>query len=337
MTDQAPAFTRRRILTTGAVALAATALPRVADAASARPRPAGGTVLASLDGTWDFLPTTGTPAAPPASGTWSDIRVPAEWNTTSGNFDTSWGAYDLFGTPAAWDDVDVAWYRRTVTVPAEQRGSRIVLRFDAVNFEATVFWNGVRITVHSGGLLPFEADVTDHVAWGAANTLHVLVRSGNVAAKQSDGWHYPNGSWWGQTCWGIWQDVWVIARAATYVRDTFVTTSVSGKSITVTTTLANDGPAAAAVRVEHEVTDNGAGVLSAAAQATVPAGVRPPSPSPGRGPTRTCGARTIRTCISSRRTSGRRRTSRWPTVRASVSASARSPSAAPTSCSTANR
>ncbi|WP_034264786.1 glycoside hydrolase family 2 protein [Actinospica robiniae] len=272
MTDQARAFTRRRILTTGAAAFAATALPDVAHAAGGRPRPAGGTVLASLDGTWDFMPTTGTPSAPPASGAWSSIQVPAEWNMTAGNFDTSWGAYDLFDTPAAWDGVDVAWYRRSVTVPTEQRGSRIVLRFEAVNFEATVFWNGTQITKHSGGLLPFEADVTDQVSWGAANTLHVLVRSGNVAAKQSDGWHYPNGSWWGQTCWGIWQDVWVLARSATYVSDTFVTTSVSDKTISVTTTLANDGDTAATVRVEHEVTDNGAGILSAATQATVPAG-----------------------------------------------------------------
>lgn len=275
MTDQARAFTRRRVLTTGAAALAATALARVADAdaaAAGRPRPAGATVLAALDGTWDFMPTTGLPSAPPASGTWSSIQVPAEWNMTAGNFDTAWGAYDLFGTPAAWDGVDVAWYRRSVTVPAEQRANRIVLRFEAVNFEATVFWNGVQITKHSGGLLPFEADVTDQVTWGAPNTLHVLVRSGDAAAKQSDGCHYPNGSWWGQTCWGIWQDVWVLARSATYVSDTFVTTSVSDRTISVTTTLANDGGAAATVRVEHEVTDNGAGVLSTAAQATVPAG-----------------------------------------------------------------
>jgi hypothetical protein len=280
----APAFTRRTILTTGAAALATAALPGVAHAASggcARPRPASGSVLASLDGTWDFLPTTGVPTAPPAagSGAWASIPVPAEWNMTAGDFDTSWGAYDLFGTPAAWDEVDVAWYRRTVTVPASARSSRIVLRFEAVNFEATVFWNGTEITKHSGGLLPFEADVTDHVSWGASNTVHVLVRSGAVAAKQSDGWHYPNGSWWGQTCWGIWQDVWLLARSATYVSDSFVTTSVSDKSITVTSTLTNAGADAATVWVAHTVTDEagagggaGGGVLSTGAQATVPAG-----------------------------------------------------------------
>jgi beta-galactosidase len=271
--------TRRQVLAVGAATMALAALPRVAGAATAprhdtepQSRPRRGRVLASLNGTWDFLPTTGIPTAPPATGTWSAIPVPAEWNMTAGTFATSWGAYDLFETPSDWNDVDVAWYRRAVTVPTTQCGSRIVLRFEAVNFEATVFWNGTRVTAHSGGLLPFEVDVTDHVVWGAENTVHVLVRSGAVAARQSDGWHYPNGSWWGQTCAGIWQDVWLLARSTTHVRDTVVTTSVTERRISITSTVANDGGAAARVWVVHEVTDGGRSVLRSTSEATVPAG-----------------------------------------------------------------
>jgi hypothetical protein len=274
------------VLATGAAALALASLPAAARAATparaaAGPRttdpqssPQEGRVLASLNGTWDFLPSSGTPTAPPTTGTWSSIPVPAEWNMTAGNFSTSWDAYDLFETPAAWNSVDVAWYRRTVDVPAARRGQRIVLRFEAVNFEATVFFNGTQVAVHSGGLLPFEADVTEQVNWDGTNTVHVLVRSGSVAARQSDGWHYPNGSWWGQTCWGIWQDVWLLARPAVYVEDSYVVTSVSGTSIAVTTTLANAGGSAATVTVRHQVLDGGQAVLGDGGGATVsvPAG-----------------------------------------------------------------
>jgi beta-galactosidase len=266
------------VLGAGAAALALASVPRAAralvggPAAGPQTQPQEGRVLALLNGTWDFMPTSGTPTAPPSSGTWSSIPVPAEWNMTAGNFATSWGAYDLFETPAGWDSLDVAWYRRTVPVPASQRGNRIVLRFEAVNFEATVFWNGTQVAQHSGGLLPFEADVTDEVSWGATNTLHVLVRSGNVAARQSDGWHYPNGSWWGQTCWGIWNDVWLLARPAVYVQDSYVVTSVSGKRITVTTTLANASAAAAMVSVRHQVLDGSKTVLTGTSQVSVPAG-----------------------------------------------------------------
>jgi hypothetical protein len=266
------------MLAIGASAAALASMPRMARAAALQrgtepqSRPQEGRVLASLNGTWDFMPTSGTPTTPPSTGTWSSIPVPAEWNMTAGNFATAWSAYDLFETPSDWNSVDVAWYRRTVDVPAAQSGNQIVLRFEAVNFAATVFWNGTQVGQHAGGLLPFEIDVTDQVTWGAANTIHVLVQGGNAAAVQADGWHYPNGSWWGQTCWGIWQDVWLLARSATYVQDSYVVTSVANKRITVTSTIANSGSAAAMVWVEHQVTDGQSTVLSSGSQASVPAG-----------------------------------------------------------------
>jgi hypothetical protein len=275
---------RRTILATGAAALAAAAIPGTARAAITRavaqaaqsgrttqPQsvPPEGQVLASLNGTWDFMPTTGSPTTPPTAGTWDSIPVPAEWNMTAGNFATSWDAYNLFETPADWDSVDVAWYRRTVDIPATRQGDRIVLRFGAVNFAATVFFNSTQVATHTGGLLPFEADVTDYVDPTGTNTVHVLVTSGTQAAQQSDGWHYPNGSWWGQTCWGIWQDVWLLARPATYIQDAFVVTSLTSKNITVTTTLANVGTAARTVQVSHQVTDTS---IADRTQVTVAAG-----------------------------------------------------------------
>jgi beta-galactosidase len=277
-----PGPTRRHVLTTGAAALALASMPTAVRAARAAAsplatepasRPQEGRVLASLNGTWDFMPTSGAPTAPPSAGSWSSIPVPAEWNMTAGNFSTSWGAYDLFETPSDWDSVNVAWYSRSVDVPASESGNRIVIRFEAVNFEATVFWNGVQVGQHAGGLLPFEIDVTDQVSFGGSNTVQVLVTSGTAAAVQSDGWHYPNGSWWGQTCWGIWQDVWLLSRSATYVQDSYVVTSVADKQITVSTTLANSGTADATVWVSHKVTDGPRTVLGGpASQVTVPAG-----------------------------------------------------------------
>lgn len=242
--------------TAGAATMALWGIPGAGRArADAESRPAEGRVLESLNGTWDFLPATGTPAYPPPDAGWATIPVPAEWNMTSGSFTTSWGTYDLFETPADWDKVDVAWYRRTVTVPSGERGKRIILRFEAVNFESTVYWNGTQVAHNTDGLLPFEADVTDAVTWGATNTIHVLVRSPNAAARQSDGYHFPAGSWWGQTCAGIWQDVWLLARAPVHVDDTVVVTSVRDGEIRIETTLANAGPQASQVWAEHVVSD----------------------------------------------------------------------------------
>ncbi|WP_160144998.1 sugar-binding domain-containing protein [Actinacidiphila yanglinensis] len=272
--------TRRQMLTLGAATAAALGLQRLGAAQAAAPgdgrfaAPAtgGAQVLQSLNGTWDFLPAAAGAAYPPPDSGWAGIPVPAEWNMNTGPFATSWNAYDLFGTPADWNDVDTAWYRRTVAVPAKAKGQRIVLRFEAVNFEATVWFNGVQVAHHLDGLLPFEADVTDHVAFGGTNTVHLLVRSPGAAAHQSDGFHHPAGSWWGQEAAGIWQDVWLLARNPVSTADTAIVTSVTDGKLTATTELRNDGAADTTVRVDHTVWDGARQVLRLSRQVTVPAG-----------------------------------------------------------------
>ncbi|MDX6355949.1 MAG: beta-galactosidase, partial [Streptomyces sp.] len=120
-------------------------------------------------------------------------------------------------------------------------------------------------------LLPFEADVTDHVSFGGANTVHLLVSSPSTN-RQADGFHFPGGSWWGQEAAGIWQDVWLLARNPVYAADTFVVTSVTDKKLTATTELRNDGAADATVRVDHTVWDGARQILRLSRQVTVPAG-----------------------------------------------------------------
>ena len=46
--------------------------------------------------------------------------------------------------------------------------------------------------------------------------------------------------------------MWLLARPATYIQDAFVVTSLTSKSITVTTTLANAGTAAQTVQVYRQ-------------------------------------------------------------------------------------
>lgn len=262
--------TRRQMLYSGAAALAAWTLP-IAARAKAEPTSEirSGRVLESLNGVWDFLPSSGTPSYPPPDTGWATIPVPAEWNMTAGAFATSWDAYDLFETPPAWDNVNTAWYRRSASVPAASQGDRIVLRFEAVNFESTVFWNGKQVAHNVEGLLPFEVDVTEQVNFGGQNTIHVLVRSPETAARDSAGFHHPCGSWWGQLCAGIWQDVWLVARAPVSVDDTTIVTSVRQGQLTATTTVRNDGTKPATVWVQHSVRDT---ELQAGRAVNVPAG-----------------------------------------------------------------
>jgi beta-galactosidase/beta-glucuronidase len=55
----------------------------------------------------------------------------------------------------------VVWYQRDLAVPAGWKGRRVLLKFGAVDYRATVWLNGQQIGSHEGGSTPFSFDVTD--------------------------------------------------------------------------------------------------------------------------------------------------------------------------------
>ena len=94
---------------------------------------------------------------------WMTVRLPHTWNTT-----------DLF------DDVPgyhrgAAWYRREFDVPAEWRGKRIVLRFEAAAQVATVWVNNTLLGEHKGAFTPFQFDITDLARAGERSFVAVRV------------------------------------------------------------------------------------------------------------------------------------------------------------------
>ncbi|RFZ79577.1 beta-glucuronidase [Lacrimispora amygdalina] len=67
-----------------------------------------------------------------------------------------------------------AFYQCTFTVPQMLVNNRVVLRFGAVTHEARVYLNGLLITEHKGGFLPFETEITNRINDGE-NLLCVAV------------------------------------------------------------------------------------------------------------------------------------------------------------------
>lgn len=56
-----------------------------------------------------------------------------------------------------------SWYRTTFTVPSNWTGDRVLLNFGAVDYEATIFINGVLAKFNRGGYFAFSVDVTDYL------------------------------------------------------------------------------------------------------------------------------------------------------------------------------
>ncbi|MHB1987119.1 MAG: glycoside hydrolase family 2 protein [Acidimicrobiales bacterium] len=103
------------------------------------------------------------------------------------------------------------WYRKEVRLPPEWAGRKILLHFQAVDYEATVFVNGTEAGRHRGGYTPFTCDIT-HLTSPASDTV-IVVRArdepgrAQPRGKQSERFS-PYGSRYPRTT-GIWQTVWL--------------------------------------------------------------------------------------------------------------------------------
>jgi beta-galactosidase/beta-glucuronidase len=110
------------------------------------------------------------------------------------------------------DFMPCVWYRRVFHIPPAWQGSRVLLHFGAVDYEATVWLNGAQAGTHRGGYTPFALDITPYVHWNQENVVVVRAsddtRSGlQPSGKQSvsyasQGCHYTRTT-------GIWQTVWL--------------------------------------------------------------------------------------------------------------------------------
>ncbi len=110
------------------------------------------------------------------------------------------------------------WYRRSFAVPKEMAGKRILIRFGAVDFQATVYVNGHVAGAHMGGYTPFSVDATDYLTEGE-NDLCVRVMD-DRDCTQPRGKQYWKDGWMG--CWytptsGIWQTVYLEAVGENYL------------------------------------------------------------------------------------------------------------------------
>ena len=74
-------------------------------------------------------------------------------------------------------EVKYMWFARNFSLPigweARQAGQRILLHFEAVDYEATVFLNGNKIGFNRGGYFRFSIDITDDVSLDGSNELYV--------------------------------------------------------------------------------------------------------------------------------------------------------------------
>lgn len=72
-------------------------------------------------------------------------------------------------------EVKYMWFARNFSLPigweATRAGQRVLLHFEAVDYEATVFLNGNKVGFNRGGYFRFSVDITDSVSFDGSNEL----------------------------------------------------------------------------------------------------------------------------------------------------------------------
>ncbi len=124
---------------------------------------------------------------------------------------------------------NAVWYRRTVTIPADWADRRVLLHFQAVDYDTTVWVNGQPVGRHRGGFAPFSCDLHGIAAPGDTITIVVRARDTHRApqarGKQARKYH-PHGPIYVRTT-GIWQTVWLEPVPDCALRRTRITPDVA--------------------------------------------------------------------------------------------------------------
>jgi beta-glucuronidase len=150
---------------------------------------------------------------------WSPVTLPNAWN--------------------AGDDSDasmlggVGWYRRDLHVPATPKGAVWIVRFESVNYRATVFLNGVQIGAHEAASIPFEVPLVSLKP--GVNHLVVRVDSRRDGKSMPPG---PGGGWWNYG--GILREVYLRPVVGLDFSE-LLTRTVSDHELFVRATLSNPG------------------------------------------------------------------------------------------------
>ncbi len=178
----------------------------------------------------------------------------------------------------------VGWYNRTVTLPDKAQGSEQVLHFEAIDYYAEIFINGVFLGSHEGGYAPFDISLENAgnaVNYGGTNQLTVRVTdqssdpvTGKFPIKETPAGFAQDTI--GLNYAGIWGDVSLVSRSKVYVGKIYIDTNIQTGTATINTLLYNPGISDLTIQLNADILqkETGAANGSAATTVTVKAGER---------------------------------------------------------------
>ncbi|MCK5638895.1 MAG: beta-glucuronidase, partial [Flavobacteriaceae bacterium] len=137
------------------------------------------------------------------------LTVPGDWNSQKENL------FYYEGT---------IWYKKSFDYKFSKENNRLFVYFGAINYEAEVYLNGIKLGTHEGGFTPFNFEVTSIVK---PKDNYLVVKVDNKRFKEA----IPtiNTDWWNYG--GITRDVKLIEEPPIFIQDYIIQLKKGDKNI----------------------------------------------------------------------------------------------------------
>lgn len=153
-------------------------------------------------------------------GDWQEVTLPHDWT-----------AKENPQPPKMWENPEqavetgylmpgIGYYRKCFQIPEESLGKRIVVEFEGVMRNCTVWVNGCYIESHLSGYTGFACDITEYLFYGDEGKNVILVKADN---RLREGWWAEGG--------GIYRPVWLYELNDIHVKrnGVFVHSEINGE------------------------------------------------------------------------------------------------------------
>ena len=126
------------------------------------------------------------------------------------------------------------WYHNTFRIPEEwEETQNIILHFEAVDWETTIYINGKSAGIHKGGYDPFNIDITPFLKKKGKQNLVISVWDPTDAGFQPRGKQVSNpGGIWYTPVTGIWQTVWLEPVNSQYINNYKLVPDIDNEKVT---------------------------------------------------------------------------------------------------------
>ncbi len=148
---------------------------------------------------------------------------------------------------------EVYWYSTSVTFDPVV-GKRTFLCFNAVDYKATVFIDGVLAADHIGGYSYFDMELPNRPDEPVTHRITVRVEDRNnptqVRGKQY--WHDEASRCWYKPTSGIWQPVWLEERGQVFIKSVLATPDIDKSRVELSITLSDETDETLSIKISKD-------------------------------------------------------------------------------------